>query len=64
MPVFIGVVSHNKKTEVKSQLLNFLVGEAKVAINVAHRDKLQEGPDSDIVTGSGSRMWLDVEEEC
>jgi len=47
--VFIGGVTYSKTRKAKCQLLNFLLGEAKLAVYLTRRDKLQDGPTCDVV---------------
>ena len=49
-PVFICGVGFKKTEKTKCQLLNFLIGEAKMSIYLTCRDKLQGGPTLDPVT--------------
>lgn len=48
-PVFIGGVKYNKKNKSKCHILNFLIGEAKLAIYLTRRDKLQTELVGDVV---------------
>ena len=48
-PVFICGVGFKKTEKAKRQLLNFLIGEAKLSIYLTRRDRLQGGPTLDPV---------------
>ncbi|XP_015258051.1 PREDICTED: uncharacterized protein LOC107103050 [Cyprinodon variegatus] len=47
--LFINGVHYNRATAFKSRILNYLISEAKMAIYLTRRDKLQEGPQLDAV---------------
>ena len=47
--LFIGGVCQNKGNKTKARLLNFLISEAKLAIYLSRRDRLQERPHLDAV---------------
>ncbi|XP_035990392.1 mucin-3A isoform X4 [Fundulus heteroclitus] len=47
--VFINGVHYSRATKAKSQMLNFLIAEAKMAIYISRRDKLQAGHHLDAV---------------
>uniref|UniRef100_A0A3B5PV23 Reverse transcriptase domain-containing protein n=1 Tax=Xiphophorus maculatus TaxID=8083 RepID=A0A3B5PV23_XIPMA len=48
--VFINGVHHSKTTSFKSRILNYLISEAKMAIYITRRDRMQAGPQFDAVT--------------
>uniref|UniRef100_A0A3Q2ZXK0 Reverse transcriptase domain-containing protein n=1 Tax=Kryptolebias marmoratus TaxID=37003 RepID=A0A3Q2ZXK0_KRYMA len=47
--VFINGVHHSKATSFKSRILNYLIAEAKMSIYITRRDRLQAGPQIDVV---------------
>ncbi|KAM9738114.1 uncharacterized protein ACNS7B_013564 [Menidia menidia] len=48
--VFISGVHYSRSTSCKSRILNYLLAEAKMAIYLTRRDKMQGGPQLDVVT--------------
>ena len=48
LSVFIGGLKYSKREKCKWQILNFLLGEAKMAIYLTRRDKLQNEPVRDM----------------